>query len=280
MPQLNTSLPKSNGPRLIWAYLILVSLLTGCSNGQDSATQNTAIAAPTASNIPASTPPQSLNASDNTLTKEEEAAGWQLLFDGFSMSHWRTYGEDEVKGAWQIINGNLVLTAKGGGDLITRKIWDNFELMLEWNISEVGNSGIFILADESDLPIYVHAPEIQLLDDARHADNKLASHRSGSLYDMIAAPPESQKPALQWNQLRIKYLDGQLNVWQNGHSTVDIAVGSARWIELESQSKFADWPGFGERTSGHIGLQDHGDYVAFKNMKIRPIASSQPKLEK
>jgi hypothetical protein len=121
------------------------------------------------------------------------------------------------------------------------------------------------------LPIFVHAPEIQILDDARHPDNKKANRRSGSLYDMIAAPPAAQKPAEQWNQVVISHQDGHLQAWQNGVMTVDIQLRSELWDSLVAQSKFSEWPGFGELSSGHIGLQDHGDVVAFKNLKIRSL---------
>ncbi len=206
---------------------------------------------------------------DNELSAEEQAAGWQLLFDGESLEHWRSYGKPDVDPRWQIRDGAIVLDKRGGGDLITRQAWRNFELQLEWQIAEGGNSGIFFLADESSKPIFVHAPEVQILDNERHRDNKRANRRSGSLYDLVAAPPASQKPAGEWNRVTIVHVDGHLVVRQNGVETVNIHIGGERWNELVADSKFADWPGFGEVTSGHIGLQDHGDRVAFRNLKIR-----------
>lgn len=208
----------------------------------------------------------------NRLTAEEKAAGWQLLFDGESLEQWRTYRKPAADFEWQAIDGELTLTRRGGGDLITRETWSNFELALDWKISEGGNSGIFVLAGESSEPIFFLAPEIQILDDARHPDGALATHRSGSLYDMIAAPPESQKPAGEWNTVLITHNKGRLQVWQNGVQTVDIQIGGERWVALVANSKFADWEGFGTLTSGHIGLQDHGDVVRFRNLKIRSLA--------
>lgn len=219
-------------------------------------------------------PINALAEADNTLTQAEQDEGWQLLFDGQSLQHWRTYGQDQADPGWQVQDGAIVLLKGGGGDLITRSTFTNFELKLTWRISEGGNSGIFFNADESSLPIFVHAPEIQILDDARHPDNKKANRRSGSLYDMIAAPPNSQKPAEQWNQVVIYQQHGHLQAWQNGVMTVDIQLRSERWDSLVANSKFAEWPGFGELSSGHIGLQDHGDVVAFKNLKIRPLTST------
>ena len=211
----------------------------------------------------------------NRLTSEEEASGWQLLFDGESLAHWRTYQKPAADEKWQAVNGELVLTRRGGGDLISRETWANFELKLEWKISEGGNSGIFFLADEANERIYYKAPEIQILDDARHSDNRVDTHRSGSLYDLIAAPPESQLPAGQWNTVVIRHLSGHLQVWQNDVQTVDIEIGGARWNSLVTGSKFAEWEGFGTLTSGHFGLQDHGDVVSFRNLKVRTLADAR-----
>ncbi len=210
----------------------------------------------------------------NRLTPDEEAAGWQLLFDGSSLEQWRTYQKPAPDLQWQAVDGELVLTRRGGGDLISKETWSNFELKLEWNISEGGNSGIFFLADEANRRIYYNAPEIQILDDARHSDNQIDTHRSGSLYDLIAAPPESQLPAGEWNSVVISHLNGHLQVWQNEIQVVDIQIGGERWNELVAGSKFAEWEGFGTLTSGHFGLQDHGDVVSFRNLKVRPLEAS------
>ena len=125
--------------------------------------------------------------------------------------------------------------------------------------------------NETGNTIYAQAPEIQILDNERHPDNKLPSHRSGSLYDMIASPPASHKIAGQWNQLTIRLQQDQLNVWQNGVQTAAIKIGDSRWQQLLSTSKFATWPGFAATKKGHIGLQDHGDTVWFKNIKIKEL---------
>ena len=217
-------------------------------------------------------PGTTLASTDNTLSPAEQEAGWQLLFDGKNLDQWRTYGQQNVKSAWQIENGTMVLTRRGGGDLISRESFTNFELQLQWKIAQGGNSGIFFNADESELPIYVHAPEIQILDDARHPDNKQANRRSGSLYDLIAAPASSQKPAGTWNEVVISHHNGHLQAWQNNVKTVDIDLRSNEFRQLVRTSKFADWPGFAENDGGHIGLQDHGDVVSFKNLKVRLLA--------
>lgn len=208
---------------------------------------------------------------DNSLTAEEKAAGWQLLFDGHSLNGWRTYQQDEAKSQWQVIDGALVLTEGGGGDLISQEKYHDFDLKLDWKISEAGNSGLFFLASESTERVYYNSPEVQLLDNERHPDNKIDDHRSGSLYDLIASPPSSHRLAGEWNHLRIQLLNRQLSIWQNDVQTVQIEIGSERWNTLVRNSKFIQWPGFGENESGHIGVQDHGDRVDIKNIKIREL---------
>lgn len=220
--------------------------------------------------------PAVVSAGDNSLTEAEIAEGWQLLFDGSDMSHWRNFKRDDLSDKWVVENGTMKLSGKGGGDILTRKTYRNFDLRLEWLISEAGNSGIFILADEQGRHIYSHAPEIQILDNERHSDNKLDTHLSGSLYDMVASHPSSHKPAGEWNQVRILFRDGFLQVWQNQVKTVNITIGDGTWNTLFEASKFSgglfnSFEGFAEARSGHIGLQDHSDPVAFKNIKIREL---------
>jgi hypothetical protein len=210
-------------------------------------------------------------AKENGLSEAERTQGFELLFNGLDMSQWRNYQKDNVHEKWIVNDGAMVLTGKGAGDLITRNKYRDFDLRLEWKISEGGNSGIFILADEEARIIYLHAPEIQILDNERHRDNKKADHLSGSLYDMIAAPAASHREAGQWNQLRILIQDKELTIWQNSVVTAEIKIGSERWRRLIAKSKFKKWEGFGENTEGHIGLQDHGDRVSFRNIKIRPF---------
>jgi len=219
------------------------------------------------------------SAENNILTEQEVSEGWELLFDGKAMAHWRNFKSEGLSDEWVVADGTMKLTGKGGGDILTRKSYSNFDLRLEWKISEAGNSGIFILVDEEGKYIYSHAPEIQILDNERHADNKLDSHLSGSLYDMVPSHPSSHKPAGEWNQVRILFRDGFLQIWQNGVTTVNITIGDSTWNTLFEASKFSggleswfsDFEGFAEARTGHIGLQDHSDPVAFKNIKIREL---------
>ncbi|MCH2204865.1 MAG: DUF1080 domain-containing protein [Lentisphaerales bacterium] len=208
---------------------------------------------------------------DNTLSTAEKADGWQLLFNGKDMSQWRNFKQETISPIWQVKDGMVTMTNKDGNDIMTKKKYGNFVLKLQWKISEAGNSGIFILADEKGKKIWSHAPEIQILDNEKHRDSKILTHHSGSLYDMIASPDSSKKKAGEWNNVKISHDKGHLQVWQNGVQTVDIVIGSADWKKLLAKSKFAKWSGFATNKTGHIGLQDHNDIVSFKNLKIKEL---------
>lgn len=208
---------------------------------------------------------------DNVLTESEKLQGWQLLFNGKDMSQWRNFKKETISNKWQVEQGEMRLTEKGAGDILTKQSYENFDLRLEWKISIAGNSGIFIMADEKGRQIYSHAVEVQILDNERHSDNKIASHLSGSLYDITASPVASHKPAGEWNNVRILMINKALKVWQNNIQTADITIGSNKWQQLVDKSKFNNWQGFALNEIGHIGLQDHSDPVAFKNIKIKVL---------
>jgi hypothetical protein len=212
-----------------------------------------------------------IQAADNQLSPTEKSTGWQLLFDGSDLSQWRNFKQEGLNSGWTVENATLKLNTPGAGDILTKASYRNFDLALEWKIAEGGNSGIFILVDELGQNIYSHAPEIQILDNQRHSDNKIDSHRSGSLYDMVAADQSAFKPAGEWNQVHIRLKDNFLQIWQNGVNTTSIVIGSSTWNTLLASSKFASWQGFAQGKKGHIGLQDHGDTVWFKNIKIREL---------
>lgn len=211
------------------------------------------------------------NAQENSLSEQQKSEGWQLLFNGKDMSQWRNFKKPDLNDKWVVDNGEMKLTGKGGGDILTKKTYENFDLRLEWKISTAGNSGIFVMADEEGGAIYSHAPEIQILDNERHSDNKIDSHLSGSIYDMIASPVSSQKRAGQWNQTRILLNNKILRVWQNNVMVTNVLIGGIQWNKLLANSKFSDWDGFGLTAIGHIGLQDHNDPVAFKNIIIKEL---------
>jgi cytochrome c len=215
---------------------------------------------------------------------------WQSLFDGRNFGGWRSYGGEpgEVAG-WVIRDGTLelqpggwfpwwrmvwaALTGAGSGDLIyaTEKFRD-FELSLEWKIGANGNSGIFYLvADEAHNSPWETGLEMQVLDNEGHPDGAITTHRAGDLYDLMAADPETVKPPGEWNQVLLRVQDNQIEHWLNGVKVVAIERGSEQWERLLAASKFAKMPDFGRSDSGYIVLQDHGDPVWYRNIKVRKL---------
>lgn len=211
----------------------------------------------------------------NAITSAEKAAGWVSLFDGNSIKDWRGYKED-ISAKWTVDNGMLHFNPDGegrGGDIISTKQYENFELSLEWKIQECGNSGIFWNVVESDKfeRTYHSGPEMQILDNKCHPDAKIRTHRAGDLYDMIETSQVNVKPAMQWNQIKIHSKDGHYMFYQNGAKVVEFTMHSPEWDAMIAKSKFKDLDGFGKAKRGHLALQDHGDKVWFRNIKIRSI---------
>lgn len=218
----------------------------------------------------------------NTLTQAEIDAGWQLLFDGKSTEHWRGYNKQEFPEGWEVIDGTLHVIgsgrgeAGGGGDIITKKQYGNFELALEWMVSKGGNSGIFYLAKEiPGEPIWKNAPEMQILDNINHPDARLGiqgNRQAGALYDLIPAEPQTAKPAGEWNQVKIMVYKGTVVHWMNGQKVLEYHLWTDDWKNMVANSKFKDYDDFINTAKiGHIGLQDHGDDVWFRNIKIREL---------
>ncbi len=220
----------------------------------------------------------------NTLTDEEIEEGWVLLFDGETTDGWRGYNADAFpEGGWEIEDdGSLRVIGTGmgeaggeGGDIIYDQEFHNFRLSLEWKVSEGGNSGIFYLAQEiEDTPIWQSAPEMQILDNERHPDAELGvdgNRKAGGLYDLIPANPQNTKPAGEWNHAEVMVYRGTVVHFQNGESVVEYHLGTPEWERMVENSKFAEYEEFGKNRPGYIGLQDHGDDVWFRNIKIREM---------
>lgn len=220
--------------------------------------------------------------SDNTLTSKEKKEGWVLLFDGKTTNGWHTFGKTSVGDAWKVANGTLYLDASnkagwqtsGGGDIVTNDSFENYHFKVEWKISPKGNSGI-IFNIKDDRSKYEHVwhtgMEMQVLDNDGHNDGKIVKHRSGDLYDLISSSVETVKPVGEWNLAEIIQKDGQLELRLNGTAVVKTTLWDDAWRELLSKSKFRKMPDFGTFRSGHIALQDHGDDVWYKNIKIRKL---------
>lgn len=213
---------------------------------------------------------------ENTLTQSEKDEGWQLLFDGKSMENFKGFRKDEVPSAWQIEDGAIAFAGERGGDLITKDQYKDFELSIDWKISEGGNSGIMYHVSEDTVyrNTYNSGPEMQVLDDERHPDAKEGvngNRQAGALYDLIPLSTPAVNPAGQWNTARLLVNDGHVEHWLNGKKVVEYEIGSPEWNTLIQQSKFASMKGFGLEEQGHIALQDHGNKVWFKNIKIRVL---------
>ena len=209
--------------------------------------------------------------SPNSLSSAERRAGWRLLFDGATTNGWRGYRKTTVPAAWQVVDGSLALTAKDAGDIITTSKFRNFELVTDWKIAEAGNSGIFYRATEEGDYIWRSAPEMQVLDDARHADGRAEITSAGSNFALHAAPRGVVRPAGEWNSARLVVNGSHVEHWLNGVKLFEYELGSADWNSRVRASKFATMPLYGKAAEGHIGLQDHGDRVEFRNIKIRVL---------
>lgn len=209
-------------------------------------------------------------------SNESSGGEWTVLFDGTGLEQWRGYNMDGIPEGWRIDGDELVFLhaeRSGGNDLITREKFGDFELRLEYSISEGGNSGIFHHAlEQPGYAIYWSAPEFQILDDASYPGNR-PDQLSSSLYDLIAAEPQNTRPAGEWNSVRIISDGPRVEYWQNGERVVVFERWSAEWFELVRGTKFEPHAAFGTIPSGHIGLQDHGDEVRFRNIVIRKPGS-------
>ena len=227
-----------------------------------------------------------------------DAEGFITLFDGKTLNGWRGYGMEVPPTSWEVQDGAIHLKGsgtgeaqvEGGGDLIFAHKFQNFELQLEYKISEGGNSGIFYLAQEVKdadgkkyLPIWQSSSEFQVLDNAKHPDAQLGidgNRQSASLYDMIPAKPQNSKPAGEWNQAKIMVYKGTVVHGQNGSNVLEYHLWTPKWTQMLQDSKFREGGDFpyafgllnnmgGADRSGYIGLQDHGDDVWYRNIRIK-----------
>jgi hypothetical protein len=208
-------------------------------------------------------------AEPNVLSDEEKAAGWKLLFDGKTTDGWRNYRRTDLSSGWKVEGGALVRGTERAGDIVTADQFAAFELVLEYNISKGGNSGLMYHVAEGSGPPWHTGPEIQIQDNASGRDPQ----KSGWLYQLYR--PEGDKdtarPAGEWNELRILITPEKCATWMNGELYYEYVKGSDDWNQRVAKSKFASLPDFGKPTSGHLCLQDHGNPVSFRNIKIRVI---------
>jgi hypothetical protein len=205
-------------------------------------------------------------------TSRAEPDGWHLLFDGRTTDGWRGYRQRTMPGGWRVIDGALTRVA-GAGDIVTREQFGDFELALEWKVAPGGNSGIFYrVAEGPELEtVWQSGPEFQVLDDAGHRDGARPETSAGACYGLYPVPRGVVRPAREWNDSRILVAGTHVEHWLNGVKVVDYELGSADWEARVRGSKFASLARYGRERRGHIALQDHGDWVAYRNIRLRAI---------
>lgn len=219
-----------------------------------------------------------------SLSEEENTPGseWEILFDGTSFDNWKGYRLEGMAENWKLEDGAMVFyppADRPNGEnynLVTKKEYSNFILSLEWKVAEGSNSGIFwgVKEDPAYGQPYETGPEIQVLDNVRHPDAKAGyTHQAGALYDMVAPSADVTRPAGEWNTcvITVNYKEHEGMVNLNGVDIVSFPLDNPEWEAMVSKSKFADWPGFGKFHSGKIGLQDHKDIVAYRNIRIKQL---------
>ena len=203
---------------------------------------------------------------DESATEKSDAQ-WQTLFDGTSTDAFRNYKKETLSDGWQIIDGALVRAKDGAGDIVTKDEFGAFELELEFKISPAGNSGVMYRVTEDNPAPWHSGPEIQIQDNKDGHDPQ----KCGWLYQLYAADVDATKPAGQWNRLRVVITPDKCQHFVNGVKYVQYDIGSDEWDKRVANSKFAQFEGFGEAERGHICLQDHGDKVAYRNIRIRVL---------
>ena len=214
--------------------------------------------------------------SKDGLAADERGGGWRTLFDGKTMRGWRGFEGKPIPRAWRVDNGALTLTKlqkgasfEGRGDIVTDAEFGNFELRLQWSVDPGANSGIFFFAREGVADtIYWAAPEVQVLDDASHEDGALLSHRAGALYDICEPKCNALRPAGEYNDVRLVVRNGHVEQWLNGYRLVEYDLDSDDFRKRVAASKFRDQPEFAKVHRGRIGLQDHGDVVRFRSIRV------------
>jgi hypothetical protein len=223
-------------------------------------------------------------AGPNTLTPQEKAAGWRLLFDGQTLNGWRNYKQAKPGPEWQVSDGAIVLkrgTKPGDAGrlrtgLMTEAQFGDFALAVEWRISPGGNSGIFYRLSESGQQPWESGIEMQVLDNQRHPDAKHGSDRqAGACYALYGPATDATRPVGEWNQAQVLVRKNHVEHWLNGQKLLAYELGSEDWQRRVGQTKFKDFPGYGRSPQGHILLQDHNFHVEFRNIKIRPLGAGQ-----
>jgi len=213
---------------------------------------------------------QCADAKEEEVKKEaSEEAQWEVLFDGKDLSNFRNFKKEGVNPKWIVKDGAFTLTAKGGGDLITKKQYSSFELKLDYKILKGGNSGIMYHVAETQKKPWHTGPEVQIQDNVDGHDPQ----KSGWLYALYPATIDATNPVGEWNTLHIVITPEKCVHYMNGKKYCEYVKGSEDWDQKVALTKFKDFPTFGKETKGHINFQDHGDVVSFRNVMIKDLAN-------
>jgi hypothetical protein len=263
------------GVMLATGLVIASGTLPACARSPRAVVDSAGTSAPSAAsaNGGVASAPQGAGAL-NTLSPQEQRAGWALLFDGRTLNGWQEYGGKPISEGWTVEDGTLVLRGRRARDIVTERPYGRYELALEWRLEPdgpAGNSGIFYGVIDTASAIYWAAPEMAVLDNARHPDGKSELTSSGAVHSMYAVPHSATRPTGEWNSVRLVVNGNHVEQWLNGTKVVEYELGSADWKARLARSKFADKPLYGTARSGRIGLQQHGSYVGYRNIKIREI---------
>lgn len=212
---------------------------------------------------------------DNALTTQEQSEGWTLLFDGKTMNHWRFFKNKE-NNSWEIADGTLHCKAfevKGSekrADLITTEQYEDFEFSCQWKVQRQSNSGVmFRVTEEFDEP-YASGPEYQILDDAAYTDVQ-ESNFTACVFGMYPVGKKKLHPAGEWNQSKIISKQNHIEHWLNDEKVLEYEINSKQWNDIKQGGKWKGFPGYGKSARGHVALQDHGNEVWFKNVKIKTL---------
>src|SRR5438093_8053156 len=201
------------------------------------------------------------------MTTPDKTDGWRPLFDGKTTAGWRGFRQPRMPDGWHVVDGALTRVARAT-DIVTVDQFGDFELIVEWKLLPNGNSGIFYRVTEDDDVMWHTAPEYQIIDNAYKEPLKPGQY-AGANYDMHPPSRDATKPIGSWNETRLVVRGAHVEHWLNGVKVVEYELWTPDWERRVRESKFKDYPNYGRARRGHIGLQDHGDRVAFRNIKIR-----------
>jgi hypothetical protein len=205
------------------------------------------------------------------VTANDRAGSWRMLFDGKTTAGWRGFRQPTLPAGWQAIDGELTRVGQAG-DIVTVEEFDDFELTLEWKLSPNGNSGLFYRVTEDDEVMWHTAPEYQIIDNAYKEPLKPVQY-TGANYDLHPPLRDVTKPIGAWNQTRLLVRGAHVEHWLNSVKVVEYELWTPDWERRVRESKFKDYANYARAPRGHIGLQDHGDRAAYRNIKIRPLGS-------